>query len=154
MCFYVLIQYVSQAAERVNLFNLWTWAISGNFLKLYMWGGSRSAGGNSCSLLCSGCLLCGYNVAGQVYCLKRGCAVLLLHLWAGHTTYDAQKLSLVGSGSKKTVFAHSRGLTWPEMMHDVSLLSSEKDGLQWHPSFKCLDAASVRCIMFTLWKWF
>lgn len=35
----------------VNLFNLWTWTNSGNFLWLYIWGGSRSAGGTSCPLL-------------------------------------------------------------------------------------------------------
>lgn len=70
-------------SREVNLFNLWTRANSGNFLWLYMWGGSRSAGGTSCPPLCGGCLLCGYNMLGQVYCLERGCAVVLLQLWAG-----------------------------------------------------------------------
>lgn len=40
-------------------------------------------GGTSWPLRCGGCLLCGYNMVGQVYCVERGCAVVLLRLWAG-----------------------------------------------------------------------
>lgn len=65
----VLKQYVLQAAKEVNLFNMWTQGSFGNFLWLYMWGGSGSAGGASCPLQSGGRLLCGYNMVGQVYCL-------------------------------------------------------------------------------------
>lgn len=64
-------------------FNVCTLASSGNFLWLYMSGGSGSAGGASCPLQSGGRLLRGYNMVGQVYCLARGCALVLPLVWAG-----------------------------------------------------------------------
>lgn len=83
MCFSVLKQYVSHSAER------WTCLTCEHGLTL----------GTSCDCIyeeavgrpeelpalcfCGGCLLCGYNMVGQVYCLERGCSLVLLQLWAG-----------------------------------------------------------------------
>lgn len=78
----------------MNLFNLWIPARWRNFLWLYMWGGSGSAGGASCPLQSGGRLLCGYNMAGQVYCLEKGCALVLSRLWAGtHCVWRTKTLT-------------------------------------------------------------
>ena len=74
---------------------LWIPAGWRNFLWLYIWGGSGSAGGASCPLQSGGRLLCGYNMAGQVYCLERGCALVLSRLRAGtHCVWRMKTLTV------------------------------------------------------------
>lgn len=75
----------------LNSFNTWILACSGNSLKLYMWGGSGSAGGASCPPQSGGRLLCGYDMAGGLYCLRSGCAAVFSQFQAAN---DARKLSL------------------------------------------------------------
>ncbi len=95
----------------VNLFNLWTLTGGGNFLRLYIWGGSGSAGGASCPLQSGGRLLCGYNMVGQVYCLERGCALVLSQLRAG--THCVWRTKTLTGWTKRVRVEHAAlALSW------------------------------------------
>lgn len=83
-------------AADLNLVNTWMRAAGGNFLRVCMWGGSGWVRGASCPRQRGGRLLCGYNMAGQLYCLQRGCAAVFSQFQAAN---DARKLSLAGGWS-------------------------------------------------------